>query len=145
MKNTMFLFFSFVYCLGIAQEDLQKEEINAQLPIVQKTEDKIIEDARIEGGIDVFQDIIYEQFDFENVQKKDLEEFKKTGNRYFYVKFVIDENGNSVDFTSPNIDTKNSLFQEAKRVIMLCKWQPAKLNGEPQRQRFVLPIVVSTE
>ena len=62
-----------------------------------------------------------------------------------YVKFVIEADGNLSNFKVLR-DIGYGTTEEAIRVLKLSpKWTPGKVNGEPVRTQYGLPITIQSK
>lgn len=105
----------------------------------QAVEDIAEEDAEFYGGMSKF----YEFISLSTIYPDECYEKNETGK--VFIQFVIEKDG-----TVTNVNVKKGATQhldnEAKRVIRSSpKWKPANNKGIKVRERFVIPILFSTE
>lgn len=96
---------------------------------------KAVVNANPEGGMQEFRNTISK-----NVQKSSLST-KYKGK--FNVKFVVDENGELINFKS-NENLNDELFKNLIEIIKSSgKWESAIYNGREVKQNFALPIIIN--
>ena len=90
------------------------------------------------GGFQAFQQYLINNIKYPKKCKKNKIQGK------VYIQLLIEKDGTVSEIkqiSSPHPD----LFDEAARVLMNTKWNPAKVNREPVRYRYTVPIVFSIE
>lgn len=103
---------------------------------VKKTDDKIHEivdeDAMFPGGMPALREFIKENIDLNMID----------GSAKVYLKFVVDTDGkiSSVTVTKTTDDCKSCEKAAVKVVKSMPQWTPGKVNGEPVKSYYRLPI-----
>jgi antitoxin component YwqK of YwqJK toxin-antitoxin module len=91
--------------------------------------------AKPNGGMQEFRNIIAK-----NVQKSSL---SKDYKGKFIIKFVVDENGDLINFKS-NENLNDELFKKLIDIIKSSgKWESGIYNGSEVKQYFTLPIIIN--
>jgi len=111
-----------------------KENISVDNTVYEDVADK----AEYPGGINAFRNNFSQTFKMEKVRGR--------GQIKSEVRFVIDQQGIITDIIT--IGDSKSMNKEMERTIKVMsktKWIPAKINGQPVKFRFKLPITINIE
>ena len=112
--------------------------VESKAPSTTEVYESVDQEAEFPGSLNSFRNKIAENFD--NSAMEGGEGTLKTT-----VTFIVERDGtiSDVKATGPNSDFNSEAVRTVKSIKS--KWVPAKINGQPVRQRFRLPLTMNFE
>ena len=112
--------------------------VESKAPSTTEVYESVDQEAEFPGSLNSFRNKIAENFD--NSAMEGGEGTLKTT-----VTFIVERDGSISDVkaTGPNSDFNSEAVRTVKSIKT--KWVPAKINGQPVRQRFRLPLTMNFE
>jgi protein TonB len=100
--------------------------------------DKVDQSSQFPGGLNAFRQKVSDNFDGSVMDGGE-------GNLKVDITFVVERDGSLTDIraTGPNSDFNSEAIRTIKSIKN--KWTPAKVNGQPVRSRYRLPLVMNFE
>lgn len=112
--------------------------VESKAPSKDEIYESVDQDAEFAGGINTFRNKFSENFDTGAMEGGE-------GTIKANVSFIVERDGSLTDIkvSGPNSDFN----REAERALksIRTKWKPAKINDQPVRQRYKLPVTMNFE
>jgi protein TonB len=112
--------------------------VESKAPSTTEVYESVDQEAEFPGSLNSFRNKIAENFDNSAMEGGE-------GTLKATVTFIVERDGSISDVkaTGPNSDFNSEAVRTVKSIRT--KWVPAKINGQPVRQRFRLPLTMNFE
>lgn len=147
MKTAFFFATALLSCSLWAQQDSIYVSRPDSLPLIANDSLMIVTntEASFPNGMRAFRRYMANNFNFHNVDISQLALDNNLSYYTIYLLFDIDKEGAPINFKPVNSTAKNSVYQEAVRVVKSSRWTPATKNGVAVKQTLSLPVSIYIE